>query len=246
MKKDYGLDELSAISEAKKALFFYNSILKFPVEKQYLDDEVLDEYFLSDDEQKSKDFEKKVGSAVIKYCFDNQNISKKKETAVLMYSQIQDALRGAKIEADFCLGKLGNGFKAKEKREALRRENDVVQKAVFIENARSKLQKMPRQAAGTAVCHLIAHTIVSSFVSHGVLVGTAAVLGTTVMLDVSVGVLAYFAYEAVIRLIPKYVRERIESIAEEAKKTAENVIEANIKRLKPDGRENKKFRSLKL
>ena len=133
MKKNFSIEEKIAVEEGLKALYIYNKTMKFSLDEAYIDANVLSEYFLSDDTQFCIDCEKKIGAAAIRCCYDNPDILQKEKNARLMCNQMQEAVRGAKIEAEYNMGKYGIGKIAEAERERRKRENSVVQKAVFIE-----------------------------------------------------------------------------------------------------------------
>ena len=98
MKKNFSIEEKIAVQEGLKALYIYNKAMKFSLDEAYIDDNVLSEYFLSDDIQFCIDCEKKIGAAAIRCCYDNPDILQKEKNARLMCNQMQEAVRGAKIE----------------------------------------------------------------------------------------------------------------------------------------------------
>ena len=63
MKKNFSIEEKIAVQEGLKALYIYNKAMKFSLDEAYIDDNVLSEYFLSDDIQFCIDCEKKIGAA---------------------------------------------------------------------------------------------------------------------------------------------------------------------------------------
>lgn len=147
MKKNFSIEEKIAVQEGLKALYIYNKAMKFSLDEAYIDANVLSEYFLSDDIQFCIDCEKKIGAAAIRCCYDNPDILQKEKNARLMCNQMQEAVRGAKIEAEYNMGKYGIGKIAEAERERRKRENSVVQKAVFIEKAKNTIQKTTLNAA---------------------------------------------------------------------------------------------------
>jgi len=239
MKKDYSFKEKIAVEEALKALYHYNNACLFPVEDQYLDKEILEEYFLTDDVQCCKDIEKKVAAAAIHYCNDNPDILNKKRNALLMSTQMIEALRGAKIEAEYNLGKLGKGVIAEQKREELKRENSVVQKSVFLGKAKKTLKNMPLKMAKSTIRKSITTVVVASLASHGafgatIAAGSLTIFGVTVGTPLLVGAAVAggmaLACEAVKHLTPKPVREAVKKKAKQAMTYASNVIEKNVQR----------------
>lgn len=240
MKKDYNIEEKIAVEEAMKALYLYNNACRFTIEEKYLEEDLLTEYFLSDDEQFCKDCEKRIGAAAIQYCYDNPDILNKKQNAKLMSSQIIDAVQAAKIEAEWNLGKLGKGVVADAKREELKREHSVVQKSVWIANAKKGLLDMPQKITKAAIKHSVTPVIVASIASHGALGATIAAgsvtilgvtIGTPLLVGAAVGVAMSLTYETVKYLTPKHVKEAIKSKAKEVMTKTVNVIEKNVQRL---------------
>lgn len=236
MKKNYSIEEKIAVEEGLKALYIYNKAMKFSLDEAYIDANVLSEYFLSDDKQFCIDCEKKIGAAAIRYCYDNPDILQKEKNARLMCDQMQEAVRGAKIEAEYNMGKYGVGKIAEAERERRKRENSVVQKVVFIEKAKNTIQKTPLNAAKSGmVKNVITPSIVTALLSHGVISApTVTVLGLSVSTPFVVGVAVMagmgIAYEAVSRLIPSQVKENIKEKGREMMEKAANVIEKNVER----------------
>ena len=236
MKKNYSIEEKIAVEEGLKALYIYNKAMKFSLDEAYIDANVLSEYFLSDDKQFCIDCEKKIGAAAIRYCYDNPDILQKEKNARLMCDQMQEAVRGAKIEAEYNMGKYGVGKIAEAERERRKRENSVVQKVVFIEKAKNTIQKTPLNAAKSGmVKNVITPSIVTALLSHGVISApTVTVLGLSVSTPFVVGVAVMagmgIAYEAASRLIPSQVKENIKAKGREMMEKAANVIEKNVER----------------
>ena len=236
MKKNFSIEEKIAVQEGLKALYIYNKAMKFSLDEAYIDANVLSEYFLSDDIPFCIDCEKKIGAAAIRCCYDNPDILQKEKNARLMCNQMQEAVRGAKIEAEYNMGKYGIGKIAEAERERRKRENSVVQKAVFIEKAKNTIQKTPLNAAKSGmVKKVITPYILSALLSHGVISApTVTVLGLSISTPfvVSVAVMAGMgiAYEAASRLIPLQVKEKIKAKGYEMMEKAANVIEKNVER----------------
>lgn len=153
-----------------------------------------------------------------------------------MCDQMQEAVRGAKIEAEYNMGKYGVGKIAEAERERRKRENSVVQKVVFIEKAKNTIQKTPLNAAKSGmVKNVITPSIVTALLSHGVISApTVTVLGLSVSTPFVVGVAVMagmgIAYEAASRLIPSQVKENIKEKGREMMEKAANVIEKNVER----------------
>lgn len=235
MKKNYSIEEKIAVEEGLKALYIYNKAMKFSLDEAYIDANVLSEYFLSDDRQFCIDCEKKIGAAAIRYCYDNPDILQKDKNARLICNQMQEAVRGAKIEAEYNMGKYGIGKIAEAERERRKRENSVVQKAVFIEKAKNTILKTPLNAAKSGMAKKVAPYIVTALLSHGVISApTVTVLGLSISTPfvVSVAVMAGMgiAYEAASRLIPSQVKEKIKAKGREMMEKTANVIEKNVER----------------
>lgn len=235
MKKNYSIEEKIAVEEGLKALYIYNKAMKFSLDEAYIDANVLSEYFLSDDRQFCIDCEKKIGAAAIRYCYDNPDILQKDKNARLICNQMQEAVRGAKIEAEYNMGKYGIGKIAETERERRKRENSVVQKAVFIEKAKNTILKTPLNAAKSGMAKKVAPYIVTALLSHGVISApTVTVLGLSISTPfvVSVAVMAGMgiAYEAASRLIPSQVKEKIKAKGREMMEKTANVIEKNVER----------------
>lgn len=236
MKKNFSIEEKIAVQEGLKALYIYNKAMKFSLDEAYIDANVLSEYFLSDDIQFCIDCEKKIGAAAIRCCYDNPDILQKEKNARLMCNQMQEAVRGAKIEAEYNMGKYGIGMIAEAERERRKRENSVVQKAVFIEKAKNTIQKTTLNAAKSGmVKNVITPYILSALLTHGVISApTVTVLGLSISTPfvVSVAVMAGMgiAYEAASRLIPLQVKEKIKAKGHEMMEKAANVIEKNVER----------------
>lgn len=236
MKKNFNIEEEIAVQEGLKALYIYNKAMKFSLDEAYIDANVLSEYFLSDDIPFCIDCEKKIGAAAIRCCYDNPDILQKEKNARLMCCQMQEAVRGAKIEAEYNMGKYGVGKIAEVERERRKRENSVVQKAVFIEKAKKTLLKTPMNAAKSGVVKfVITPSIVSALLSHGIIsASTVTVLGLSVSIPFVVGVAVMagmgIAYEAASRLIPPQVKEKMKTKGREMMEKAANVIEKNVER----------------
>lgn len=236
MKKNFSIEEKIAVQEGLKALYIYNKAMKFSLDEAYIDANVLREYFLSDDIPFCIDCEKKIGAAAIRCCYDNPDILQKEKNARLMCNQMLEAVRGAKIEAEYNMGKYGIGMIAEAKRERRKRENSVVQKAVFIEKAKNTIQKTTLNAAKRGmVKKVITPYIVTALLSHGVISGpTVTVLGLSISTPFVVGVAVMagmgIAYEAASRLIPLQVKEKIKAKGHEMMEKAANVIEKNVER----------------
>ena len=236
MKKNYSIEEKIAVEEGLKALYIYNKAMKFSLDEAYIDANVLSEYFLSDDKQFCIDCEKKIGAAAIRYCYDNPDILQKEKNARLMCDQMQEAVRGAKIEAEYNMGKYGVGKIAEAERERRKRENSVVQKVVFIEKAKNTIQKTPLNAAKSGmVKNVITPSIVTALLSHGVISApTVTVLGLSVSTPCVVGVAVMagmgIAYEAASRLIPSQVKENMKAKGREMMEKTANVIAKNVER----------------
>lgn len=235
MKKNFSIEEKIAVEEGLKALYIYNKAMKFSLDEAYIDANVLSEYFLSDDKQFCIDCEKKIGAAAIRYCYDNPDILQKEKNARLICNQMQEAVRGAKIEAEYNMGKYGIGKIAEAERERRKRENSVVQKAVFIEKAKNTILKTPLNAAKSGMAKKVAPYIVTALLSHGVISApTVTVLGLSISTPfvVSVAVMAGMgiAYEAASRLIPSQVKEKIKAKGREMMEKTANVIEKNVER----------------
>ncbi len=239
MKKNYGFEEKIAVEEALKALYLYNNTLRFPVEDDCLDKEVLSDYFLSDDVQFCSDCEKKIGAATIRYCYDNPDILNKKRNAQLMYSQMQEAMRGAKIEAEYNCGKYGLGINAEKIREERKRENSVVQKSIFLKNAKKTLQNTPGKIVKGAIRRSITPVIVASLATHGALgaaIATGSItiagitVGTPLLIGAAVGAAMNLSYEVIKRYTPRPIIDNIKSSARDMMTKAENVIEHNVQR----------------
>lgn len=236
MKKNFNIEEEIAVQEGLKALYIYNKAMKFSLDEAYIDANVLSEYFLSDDIPFCIDCEKKIGAAAIRCCYDNPDILQKEKNARLMCCQMQEAVRGAKIEAEYNMGKYGVGKIAEVERERRKRENSVVQKAVFIEKAKKTLLKTPMNAAKSGVVKfVITPSIVSALLSHGIIsASTVTVLGLSVSISFVVGVAVMagmgIAYEAASRLIPPQVKEKMKTKGREMMEKAANVIEKNVER----------------
>lgn len=236
MKKNYSIEEKIAVEEGLKALYIYNKAMKFSLDEAYIDANVLSEYLLSDDKQFCIDCEKKIGAAAIRYCYDNPDILQKEKNARLICCQMQEAVRGAKIEAEYNMGKYGVGKIAEAERERRKRENSVVQKAVFIEKAKNTIQKTPLNAAKSGmVKNVITPSIVTALLSHGVISApTVTVLGLSVSTPFVVGVAVMagmgIAYEAASRLIPSQVKEKIKAKGREMMEKTANVIAKNVER----------------
>lgn len=236
MKKNFSIEEKIAVEEGLKALYIYNKAMKFSLDEAYIDANVLSEYFLSDDIQFCIDCEKKIGAAAIRCCYDNPDILQKEKNARLMCNQMQEAVRGAKIEAEYNMGKYGIGKIAEAERERRKRENAVVQKAVFIEKAKNTMQKIPLNAAKSSmVKNVITPYILSALLTHGVISApTVTVLGLSISTPFVVGVAVMagmgIAYEAASRLIPLQVKEKIKAKGHEMMEKAANVIEKNVER----------------
>lgn len=236
MKKNYSIEEKIAVEEGLKALLIYNKAMRFSLNGTYIDVDVLSEYFLSDDRQFCIDCEKKIGAAAIRYCYDNPDILQKEKNARLMCCQMLEAVRGAKIEAEYNMGKYGVGKIAEAERERRKRENFVVQKAVFIEKAKKTLLKTPLNAAKSGIVKfVITPSIVSALLSHGVIsASTVTALGLSVSIPYVVGVAVFagmgIAYEAASRLIPPRVKEKMKAKGREMMEKAANVIERNLER----------------
>ena len=235
MKKNYSIEEKIAVEEGLKALYIYNKAMKFSLDEAYIDANVLSEYFLSDDKQFCIDCEKKIGAAAIRYCYDNPDILQKEKNARLICNQMQEAVRGAKIEAEYNMGKYGIGKIAEAERERRKRENSVVQKAVFIEKAKNTILKTPLNAAKSGMAKKVAPYIVTALLSHGVISApTVTVLGLSISTPfvVSVAVMAGMgiAYEAASRLIPSQVKEKIKAKGREMMEKTANVIDKNVER----------------
>lgn len=236
MKKNFSIEEKIAVQEGLKALYIYNKAMKFSLDEAYIDANVLREYFLSDDIPFCIDCEKKIGAAAIRCCYDNPDILQKEKNARLMCNQMLEAVRGAKIEAEYNMGKYGIGIIAEAKRERRKRENSVVQKAVFIEKAKNTIQKTTLNAAKRGmVKKVITPYIVTALLSHGVISGpTVTVLGLSISTPFVVGVAVMagmgIAYEAASRLIPLQVKEKIKAKGHEMMEKAANVIEKNVER----------------
>lgn len=236
MKKNFNIEEKIAVQEGLKALYIYNKAMKFSLDEAYIDANVLSEYFLSDDIPFCIDCEKKIGAAAIRCCYDNPDILQKEKNARLMCNQMQEAVRGAKIEAEYNMGKYGIGKIAEAERERRKRENSVVQKAVFIEKAKNTIQKTPLNAAKSGmVKNVITPYILSALLTHGVISApTVTVLGLSISTPFVVGVAVMagmgIAYEAASRLIPLQVKEKIKAKGHEMMEKAANVIEKNVER----------------
>lgn len=236
MKKNFSIEEKIAVQEGLKALYIYNKAMKFSLDEAYIDANVLSEYFLSDDIQFCIDCEKKIGAAAIRCCYDNPDILQKEKNARLMCNQMQEAIRGAKIEAEYNMGKYGIGMIAEAERERRKRENSVVQKAVFIEKAKNTILKTPLNAAKSGmVKNVITPYILSALLTHGVISApTVTVLGVSISTPFVVGVAVMagmgIAYEAASRLIPLQVKEKIKAKGYEMMEKAANVIEKNVER----------------
>lgn len=235
MKKNFSIEEKIAVEEGLKALYIYNKAMKFSLDEAYIDANVLSEYFLSDDRQFCIDCEKKIGAAAIRYCYDNPDILQKDKNARLICNQMQEAVRGAKIEAEYNMGKYGIGKIAEAERERRKRENSVVQKAVFIEKAKNTILKTPLNAAKSGMAKKVAPYIVTALLSHGVISApTVTVLGLSVSTPFVVGVAVMagmgIAYEAASRLIPSQVKEKIKAKGREMMEKTANVIEKNVER----------------
>lgn len=236
MKKNFSIEEKIAVEEGLKALYIYNKAMKFSLDEAYIDANVLSEYFLSADTQFCIDCEKKIGAAAIRCCYDNPDILQKEKNARLMCNQMQEAVRGAKIEAEYNMGKYGIGMIAEAERERRKRENSVVQKAVFIEKAKNTIQKTPLNAAKSGmVKNVITPYILSALLTHGVISApTVTVLGVSISTPFVVGVAVMagmgIAYEAASKLIPLQVKEKIKAKGYEMMEKAANVIEKNVER----------------
>lgn len=236
MKKNFSIEEKIAVEEGLKALCIYNKAMKFSLGEAYIDDNILSEYFLSDNKQFCIDCEKKIGAAAIRYCYDNPNILQKEKNARLMYCQMQEAVRGAKIEAEYNMGKLGVGIIAEAERERRKRENSVVQKAVFIEKTKKAILKTPLNAARSGIVkNIITPSIVTALLSHGVIpASTVTVLGLSISTPLVIGVAVAtglgIAYEAASRLIPPPIKNRMKTKGREMMKKSANVIEKNVER----------------
>lgn len=240
MKQIYFYDEQAAVEEGLKALYRYNNALRFPVDESYINESVLSDYFLSEDEHFCIDCEKRLGRSVIKYCCDNPDILNKSRNAQLMYSQFLEAMRGAKIEAEYNCGKYGVGIKAEQEREQRLKENAIVQKPVFIEKAKKYLKDSPIKIVKSGVRHVITPAIMGSIATHGIWGATIAgasvtILGVTVstplLVGAAVGIGMSLAYEGVKRLMPPKIKKEIKKNATKSIQKAANVIERNIEKV---------------
>lgn len=223
--KNYRFDERFALGEAFKALHMYNKVLRFSVDDQYINEELLSTYFLSEDEQERKDCEKKLATAAIRFVYDHPDILFKERNSRLVASQFMEAIRGSAIEYDYHMGRLGeDAIEAERTRSRLLKANSVARKAVLLQKvkttAKNALAKV-KQVATKMTWKTIKHKL-----KDAVAAGTEVLSQGDLKKDD-----VRLALEITEQLIPKKVKEKVKHECKALIEKAANVIESSVKAL---------------
>ncbi len=209
----------AALADAMQSLHRYIRAMYISVDEKIIDEPIVKEYFETSSAERKVELEKIMAAATVRSVFADPEIPicHKGNVARRAAAEIVEAFSAAKIDYEYCSGKMGTGLAAQRQYEKLKKANKLAQRAAglrrIVNNIPVTLSKMAAKEG-----------VKAGLAALGMAVGSAG--GPAGAL---VGFLTGLAVDVVIAFTPQSVKDKVQARAEELAEKAANVV-ANVGR----------------
>lgn len=214
-----------SIEHGMEQLLHYNSAMRIPIGEEYIDKELFETYFSTEDEEDRRKMEKIMVAAAVKYCYANPDILRKKTNATIMANNLVDAARAARITVEYCDGKYGQGLEGEKEYSKRLKEHSVVKAATLMEQTKRSLKKAITKTPVKIASRAITGAIITQLATHGAATAVGFTVAGVTVAPVAIGSAVAVGLGTVCDYVWSRVpEEKRQQVKKKAKRMAEKVV----------------------